>query len=180
VPENVEIELEYRKITGGLVCVWVFMLGMELLQPVYRANLCAYWPTFFGGRATGELLTPEQHLESVGHMYCKFLFAVKILVIMFHLLLYGFGKKSKGNYFVAITAVIACIPTICDIFKQLYEFHIKHRERKLTVRNKKNNALAHRDVNLNLNNQELGGSGGGGSGGGGSGGGGGGGAFGKC
>jgi hypothetical protein len=164
-PENVKIELEYLKITGGLVCVWVFMLGMELLQPVYRANLCAYWPTFFGGPATGGLLTPEQYLESVGHMYCKFLFAVKLFVILFHLLLYGFGKGSKGNYFVAMTALIACIPTMCDILKQLYEFHIKHRERKLKARNKNNNALAHRDVNLLLNSQEMGTGGGRGSGG---------------
>jgi hypothetical protein len=117
--QHFSLELEKAMVTGGLVCMWLTMLGMELLQPTYRRCLLA---------SLGESDPTGQN------RYSKLLFSLKVVVIALHLMFF-FVSDDKGNYFVGITAIIAGLPSLFDVVKLLRDYVCEEPKKVLVVDN---------------------------------------------
>eukprot|EP01034_Spumella_vulgaris_P026508 gene26508-33097_t len=107
--EDYSFQREKGTMTGGLVCMWLTMLAMELLQPTYRRSLLA------------GLRDPDPTGQN---RYSKLLFSLKFVVICLHVMLF-YVSNNKGNYFVGYSAVIAGLPSMFDCGKLLGDYITK-------------------------------------------------------
>lgn len=162
VLQDAESELvlrdEYTKISIGLLMVWLCMLGMELMQPVFRAHLLYNIPYLNNNSSSSSSTvndaTSGAHHTVNEHRYCKCMFLVKILVILLNAVMCGQYKHLHASNYIIATMVITCLPSLCDVCKLCYD-SIFVRGSTVSKRTVTNNTGTSSDNSSSSSNIEL-------------------------